>query len=102
MPKLPVVSGPRAIRALARLGFVSVRQRGSHVVLKGRGRMVVVPLHAELDRGTLRAILREANVSVDEFVEAIWCKTGSVTSFPFFATSEFHTPGLAVSSWRAG
>jgi len=33
--------------------------------------MVVVPLHAELDRGTLRAILREANVSVDEFVEAL-------------------------------
>ena len=39
--------------------------------MKGRGRMVVVPLHAELDRGTLRAILREANVSVDEFVEAL-------------------------------
>ena len=39
--------------------------------MKSRDRMVVVPLHAELDRGTLRAILREANVSVDEFVEAL-------------------------------
>ena len=48
-----MVSGRQAIEALTRLGFVAVRQRGSHVVMKGRGRTFAVPLHAELDRGTL-------------------------------------------------
>ncbi len=71
MPKLPVVSGRNTIKALSRLGFVPVRQKGSHVVLTGKGRTFAVPLHAELDRGTLRAILREANVSVEAFVRAL-------------------------------
>ncbi len=71
MPKLPVVSGRDTIRALSRLGFKAVRQRGSHVVMTGNGRTFAVPLHPEIDRGTLRAILREANVSVDAFVEAL-------------------------------
>jgi len=71
MPKLPVVSGQKAIKALAGLGFVALRQRGSHVVLKGRDRTFAVPLHPELDRGTLRAILRQANVSVGEFIDAL-------------------------------
>lgn len=39
--------------------------------MKGRGRTFAVPLHPELDRGTLRAILREANVSVEEFLDAL-------------------------------
>lgn len=71
MPKLPVVSGRQAIKALSRLGFAPVRQRGSHVVMRGRGRTFVVPLHEALDRGTLRAILREAAVSVDEFTSQL-------------------------------
>ncbi len=56
MPKLPVVSGQKAVKALSKLGFEAVRQRGSHVVMKGRGRTFAVPLHPELDRDTLRAI----------------------------------------------
>lgn len=71
MPKLPVVSGQEAVKAFSRLGFEAVRQRGSHVVMKGRGRTFAVPLHSELDRGTLRAILRQANVSVEEFLDAL-------------------------------
>lgn len=71
MPKLPVVSGQEAVKALSKLGFEAVRQRGSHVVMKGRGRTFAVPLHPELDRGTLRAILRQANVSVEEFVDVL-------------------------------
>jgi len=71
MPKLPVVSGQKAVKALSKLGFDAVRQRGSHVVMKGRGRTFAVPLHAELDRGTLRAILRQASVSVEEFLDAL-------------------------------
>jgi predicted RNA binding protein YcfA (HicA-like mRNA interferase family) len=75
MPKLPRVSGREAIRALEQLGFEQVRQRGSHVVLKKRspeGSMgCVVPLHRELAIGTLRAILRQARVTPDEFMEKL-------------------------------
>lgn len=73
MPKLRRVSGREAIRALERLGFVQVRQRGSHVVLKKqtpeREIGCVVPLHRELAIGTLRSILRQARVTPDEFME---------------------------------
>jgi predicted RNA binding protein YcfA (HicA-like mRNA interferase family) len=73
MPSLPRVSGQDAIRTLERLGFVQVRQRGSHVVLKRQtpeGEVgCVVPLHRELAIGTLRGILKQARVMLDEFVE---------------------------------
>jgi len=72
MPKLPRVSGAEAIRALERLGFAQVRQRGSHVVLKrsGADRVAgcVVPLHSELATGTLRGILKQAGVTIEEFI----------------------------------
>ena len=71
MPSLRRVSGRDTIRALERLGFVQVRQRGSHVMLKKEspdGAIgCVVPLHDELAIGTLRGILRQARVTVDEF-----------------------------------
>ena len=73
MPRLRRVSGVEAIRALERLGFVQVRQRGSHMVLKRaeHGRFVgcVVPMHSELAIGTLRSILRRAGVAVEEFMD---------------------------------
>ncbi len=73
MVRLRRVSGLEAIRALERLGFVQVRQRGSHVVLKKQtpeGETgCVVPLHRELAVGTLRGILKQANVTPDEFIE---------------------------------
>jgi predicted RNA binding protein YcfA (HicA-like mRNA interferase family) len=67
--RLPVVSGAQLILALGELGWVSVRQRGSHVRLKHPQRSVsqVVPLHRELKRGTLAGILRDAGVDRDEF-----------------------------------
>ncbi|MGA8429095.1 MAG: type II toxin-antitoxin system HicA family toxin [Candidatus Sulfotelmatobacter sp.] len=75
MPKLPRVSGAEAIRALDRLGFIQVRQRGSHVVLKrvGAERVTgcVVPLHVELATGTLRGILKQAGVTPEEFIDKI-------------------------------
>lgn len=71
--RLPVVSGRDVIRVLSRFGWSPVRQKGSHVSLyrPGARRPVTVPLHAELDIGTLRRILRHAGVTVDEFVEAL-------------------------------
>ena len=73
MPKLLRVSGQEAIRALERLGFVQVRQRGSHVIMKrqtAEGNVgCTVPLPYELAIGTLRGILRQAKVTPDEFMD---------------------------------
>ncbi|MBI3760691.1 MAG: type II toxin-antitoxin system HicA family toxin [Chloroflexi bacterium] len=71
MPKPPRVSGREAIRALERLGFKRVRQRGSHVVLRKGNIGCVVPLHGELAAGTLRGILRQARVTLEEFRKAL-------------------------------
>jgi predicted RNA binding protein YcfA (HicA-like mRNA interferase family) len=75
MPKLPRVSGAEAIRALGRLGFIQIRQRGSHVVLKrigpDRDTGCVVPLHPELAIGTLRGILKQAGVAPEEFIDKL-------------------------------
>jgi len=75
MPRLNRVSGEEAIRALEKLGFVRIRQRGSHVVLRretSEGVIgCVVPLHKELAIGTLRGILRQAQVSPDEFIDQL-------------------------------
>jgi predicted RNA binding protein YcfA (HicA-like mRNA interferase family) len=75
MPKLRRVSGPEAVRALERLGFIQVRQRGSHVVLKKQtpeGALgCAVPLHRELAIGTLRGILKQAQVTLDEFMNSL-------------------------------
>ncbi len=72
-PKLPRVSAEEAIRSLERLGFVQIRQRGSHVILKkgiSTGDIgCVVPLHRELAIGTLRSILRQVGVTPEEFIE---------------------------------
>jgi predicted RNA binding protein YcfA (HicA-like mRNA interferase family) len=68
MPRLPRVSGAEVIRALAKLGFEQVRQRGSHVVLRRVDKGCVVPLHKELAIGTLRGVLKQAGVSVEEFM----------------------------------
>ncbi len=65
----PLVSGATCIAAFGRLGYRVVRQRGSHVRLECVGRApLTVPMHGELDRGTLRSILRSAGLTVDDFV----------------------------------
>jgi predicted RNA binding protein YcfA (HicA-like mRNA interferase family) len=66
--RLPVVSGAQLVRALGKLGWAAVRQRGSHVRLKHPDRSVslVVPLHRELKRGTLAGILRDAGVDREQ------------------------------------
>lgn len=73
MPKLRRVSGKETIRALERLGFSQIRQRGGHAILKKQspeGEIgCVVPLYKELAIGTLRGILRQANISTDDFME---------------------------------
>ena len=69
-PALPVVSGREAVKALVKAGFVERRQTGSHIILRRDDpfAQVTVPDHKVLDRGTLRAIIRQAGLSVDEFL----------------------------------
>ena len=75
MPKLPRISSREAIRTLEHLGFEQVRQTGSHVVLKkktGEGEAgCVVPVHRELKVGTLSSILKQAQVTAEEFIESL-------------------------------
>jgi len=72
VPNLHTLSGIEVIRALERLGFRQVRQRGSHVVLRKdsleRAAGCSVPLHKELKIGTIKSILRQAKVDQEEFL----------------------------------
>ena len=69
MSKLPRLSGRKCVLALERAGFYEKRQHGSHIILRRDNpfAQLVVPDQKELDRGTLRAIIRQANLTVDEF-----------------------------------
>ena len=69
MPKLPRISGNECLSVLGRLGFVQVRQRGSHVVLRHGERGCVVPLHRELKVGTLAGVLRQAGIVPEAFIK---------------------------------
>ena len=71
MPKLPRVSAQQALRARERPDFQKVRQSGSHVVMKRESKGCVVPMHAEVKVGTLAGVLRQAEVSPDEFIDAL-------------------------------
>ena len=68
-PALPVVSGAQVAAALTKGGFERVSQRGSHVKLRrADGRIMIVPLHRELAIGTLRSVIRQSGLSVEEFL----------------------------------
>jgi predicted RNA binding protein YcfA (HicA-like mRNA interferase family) len=71
MPKLPRVSGAEVVRALERLGFAAARQRGSHIVMRRGSNGCVVPNHRELKTGTLSGVLKQAGVSVEDFMNAL-------------------------------
>jgi predicted RNA binding protein YcfA (HicA-like mRNA interferase family) len=73
MAALPSVSGERAVRVFQKAGWVKDRQRGSHVILlkPGHAATLSVPQHRELAPGTLRALIRAAGMSVDEFVASM-------------------------------
>jgi len=68
--KLPTISGFKLIKILTKyFGFEVLRQKGSHVTLTNGVIFITVPLHSELDKGTLNAILKDANISREEFLE---------------------------------
>jgi predicted RNA binding protein YcfA (HicA-like mRNA interferase family) len=71
MPSLPLVSGAAAVRALEYLGFVVARQRGSHIVMRKGSQGCVVPNHKEIKIGTLGGVLKQAGVSIEDFIAAL-------------------------------
>lgn len=72
MQKLPILSGKLIIKAFEKIGYVAVRQRGSHVRLACDGRpSISVPLYPAIDRGILKKIIREAEITPEEFVSLL-------------------------------
>jgi len=70
--RLPVISGTELIKVLTKhFGFRVLRQRGSHVTLTNDASFITVPLHPELDTGTLRAILSDARIERADFMKYI-------------------------------
>ncbi|MBI2924701.1 MAG: type II toxin-antitoxin system HicA family toxin [Verrucomicrobia bacterium] len=70
--KLPRdVSGSEAVRALKRLGFVFVDQRGSHIRMSKGSIRITVPNHNPILPKTLQSMLRQAGVSLEEFIDAL-------------------------------
>ncbi len=70
MSRLPVISGADCVKVLSKIGFEVYRQRGSHIVIvrKSAPTQTTIPNHKELDRGTLRAIIRQTGLTDEEFI----------------------------------
>jgi len=68
--KVPVISGREVVRTFEKFGWVIARQASSHIILTKAGEIVTlsVPDHKEVARGTLRSLIRSANLTVDEFI----------------------------------
>ncbi len=72
MVRLPVLSGDDFVRAVARIGYSVDRREGSHMILIGpAGRRLTVPRHRELGRGLLRALIRDAGLTREAFMELL-------------------------------
>lgn len=73
MQKLPRLSGKEIIKILSKQGFKAVRQKGSHVIMIKETHLnkitTVVPLHPEVDRGTLLEIIRQSRLTKEEFIK---------------------------------
>jgi predicted RNA binding protein YcfA (HicA-like mRNA interferase family) len=72
-PQLPVISGREAVRAFEKAGFRSIRQKGSHIIIRRDQpfAQLTVPDHKVLDRGTLRSLIRQSGLSVQEFADLL-------------------------------
>ena len=72
MSRLPVCSGADAVKAFCQLGYEVDHQTGSHIVLRHPSeRRLTVPNHRELAKGTLRALIREAGLTKDQFTDLL-------------------------------
>jgi predicted RNA binding protein YcfA (HicA-like mRNA interferase family) len=70
LSKLPLISGKQICKLFGKIGYFIDHQTGSHIILRHNEppfRRITVPNHKEIARGTLRAIIRQAGISIDEF-----------------------------------
>lgn len=73
-PRLPVTSGNNAIKVFQKIGYQTVRQRGSHIRMRHTDpshKPLTIPVHKELKPGLLRKLLRDSGLSVEEFVKLL-------------------------------
>jgi predicted RNA binding protein YcfA (HicA-like mRNA interferase family) len=73
MTSLPVLSGREVVKVFASFGWEVSRQSGSHIIMTKSGETITlsIPDHREVAKGTLRSLIRAANLTVDEFTTAI-------------------------------
>ena len=72
MPRLPALTPTKLIRALERAGFIFIRQRGSHRLYARGGKMIIIPFHnKDLRKGTLKSIVQQSGLTVEEFIELL-------------------------------
>jgi predicted RNA binding protein YcfA (HicA-like mRNA interferase family) len=73
MPDVPLLKPREVVRAFKKLGWDVARQKGSHIILTKDGHIATlsVPDHAEVARGTLRALIARAGLTIDEFLAAL-------------------------------
>jgi len=74
MPKLPVISGIEAVKALSKIGYEVDHQTGSHIILRQNKyphRRLTVPNHKEIAKGTLRGLIKQAGLTLEEFIELL-------------------------------
>jgi len=69
--RYPLLPGGKIVSALGRDGFAVVSQRGSHIKMRKHDRTVIVPAHDEVARGTLRSILEQANLTLEQFLSLL-------------------------------
>lgn len=74
MSRLPVISGSDAVKAFGKLGYVLDRQTGGHLILRNEAlphRRLTIPAHKTIAKGTLRALIREAGLTVEDFIDLL-------------------------------
>lgn len=74
MPKLPICSGLEVVKALAKIGYEVDHQTGSHIILRHSlppHRRLTVPRHKEIAKGTLRKIIKQAGLTIEEFLKLL-------------------------------
>lgn len=73
MPTLPTLSGREVVKVFETFGWTAVRQSGSHIIMTKDGEIATlsVPNHRQIAKGTLRALIRAANLTTDEFISAV-------------------------------
>jgi predicted RNA binding protein YcfA (HicA-like mRNA interferase family) len=75
MPKIPIISGNQATKCFEKIGYQAVRQRGSHIRMRHKSdsskKPLTIPRHRTLGKGLMRKLLRDAELSIEEFLKLL-------------------------------